>query len=162
MRHRIGGLENVYMGLGADNISSELDNKWSENEKFNTVVREMFDDALETICKKENIHGFDFNINISDDSFTIMFGIEPAYKYDPYFMICIDSDYIKSYIEKGIARGYYGRDIEITYKKSFVIVQLSDKYYMDYKDFVDKWYPKLLESLIGRKVVLEETYNDSI
>lgn len=32
MRHRIGGLENVYMGLGADNIQYELNNTWSGNK----------------------------------------------------------------------------------------------------------------------------------
>jgi len=31
MRHRIGGLENVYMGLGVDNLPYELDNSWSRN-----------------------------------------------------------------------------------------------------------------------------------
>lgn len=40
MRHRLGGIQNVYMGLGIDNIPYELDNSWSDNVKLNEQVRE--------------------------------------------------------------------------------------------------------------------------
>jgi len=143
MRHRIGGLENVYMGLGADNIPFILDNTFSNNEKLNVIVDEMITNALDTICKKNEIEGFDYKVISEGRSFKILFGYEPAYKHDPYFMICITSKYKDSYIEKGVAKGYYGKDVEITYKKT-AISEEPDK---DFVEFLDNWYQKLMECL---------------
>ena len=60
MRHRIGGLENVYMGLGADNIPYELDNTWSGHKELDTVADKMLDDAVETLFAE--IGGFDYKV----------------------------------------------------------------------------------------------------
>jgi hypothetical protein len=141
MKHRIGGLQNTYMGLGADNIPYELDNTFSGNEKLDKVAHEMFEVALETICKKNDIDAFDFKVISDNKSFDIKFGYEPAYMHDPYFMICITSFYKDSYIAKGVAKGYYGKDIEITYHKT-AVDEDRDK---DFGEFLDEWYPKLLE-----------------
>ena len=143
MRHRIGGLENVYMGLGADNIQYKLDNTFSGNEKLDKVADDMFNNALETICKKNNVYGFDFKVVGDNKSFDIMFGYEPAYKYEPYFMIRITSFYKDSYIEKGCVKGYYGRDIEITYRKKAVDEDRDE----DFGKFIDEWYPRLMECI---------------
>lgn len=144
MRHRLGGLQNVYMGLGADNIPYELDNSWSDNEKLNAVVSEMFDDALEKLFKPNDIYGFDYKVTGDICSFQIMFGCEPAYKHDPYLMLSISSNLLDSYMEKGAARGYYGKDVEITYKKT-VAEEDCDK---DFLDFLDKWHSQLMETIV--------------
>lgn len=143
MRHRIGGLENTYMGLGADNIPYELDNGWSGNKKFDAVAEEMFKDALETICAENGIEGFDFNVKADDKSFMILFGFEPAYMHDPYFMVGISSEYDKCFLKKGKAKGYYGKDVKITYTKT-----MGDKKpNKAFTEFVDKWHGKLIDSL---------------
>lgn len=80
MRHRIGGLENVYMGLGADNIPYELDNTWSGHKELDTVADKMLDDAVETLFAE--IGGFDYKVTCNNNSFKILFGREPAYKQD--------------------------------------------------------------------------------
>lgn len=103
MRHRIGGLENVHMGLGADNIPYELDNTWSENKELNDICDKMFNAALPVLF--EEIGGFDFKVEGDAARFCIRFGYEPAYKHDPYIMCCITSDYNSCYIEKGKAIG---------------------------------------------------------
>lgn len=100
MRHRLGGLQNVYMGLGADNIPFELDNSWSDNEKLNAVVREMFDDALEKLFRPNDIYGFDYKVTGDIRSFQIMFGCEPTYKHDPYLMFLISSNRLDSCIKR--------------------------------------------------------------
>lgn len=143
MRHRIGGLENVYMGLGADNIPYELDNTWSDNKELNGIADKMLDDALEKIFKPNDIEGFDFKVVGDKSKFVVMFGFEPAYKHDPYMMCCITSYYKDSYIEKGVATDYYGKGVEIDYRKT-VIEDDCDKVFIE---FVDEWYPKLLDTL---------------
>lgn len=147
MRHRLGGLESAYMGLGADNIPYELDNSWSNNENLNTIADKMFDEALEILFEPNGVCGFDYKVigNIKD--FTILFGREPAYKHDSYLMYCITSNRKNSYMKKGTARGYYGRDVEITYDKT-VRDDDCDKVFVD---FLDKWYPRLMETLVTVK-----------
>jgi hypothetical protein len=143
MRHRIGGLENVYMGLGADNIECELNNTWSENQLLNKVADEMLNDAVDKLFSE--IGGFDFDVRCNDNSFVITFGFEPAYMYDPYQMCKITSEYKDSSITKGIAKGYYGKDVEITYSKTVIDKDCDE----NFVDFVDKWYDKLLETMEG-------------
>lgn len=148
MRHRIGGLENTYMGLGADNIPFELDNSWSENKKLNEIADAMLNNALETIFKSRDISGFDFKVDGDLSKFKIYFGIEPAYKYSPYLMCCITSFYKDSYIESGKAHDYYGTDVRVDAHATIV----DDNCPKDFLDFVCEWYPKLCEALTIRVV----------
>lgn len=144
MRHRLGGLQNVYMGLGADNIPYELDNSWSDNEKLNAVVREMFDDALEKLFRPNDIYGFDYKVTGDIRSFQIMFGCEPAYRHDPYLMFLISSNRLDSCIKKGVAKGYYGKDVEMAYRNT-AAEEDCDK---DFLDFLDKWHSRLMETIV--------------
>lgn len=144
MRHRLGGLQNVFMGLGADNIPFELDNSWGDNVNLNEVVTKMFDDALKRLFKPNDIYGFDYKVTGDISLFKIMFGHEPAYKHDPYLMFCISSNRLDSYMKKGVARGYYGRDVEITYMKT-AAEEDCDK---EFLDFLDKWYPQFMETIV--------------
>lgn len=118
MRRRI--TENICTGLG--NPSPVIfDNGWTGNEKFNEAVKLFFEDALNSL-KDETVNdvgGFDFKIELEDNRFRILFGIEPSYMYDPYICYCFDSEIEKSYIHKGQTLGYYGSDIKIKSKKSY-------------------------------------------
>jgi len=143
MRHRIGGLENTYMGLGADNLPYELDNSWSRNTELNKIADKMLDEALEKLFRINDIYAFDFKVESKNNQFVITFGREPAYKYDPYLMFCITSYYKDSYMKKGKAEGYYGDNVKIYYDKK-IVDEDCDKVFVD---FVDKWYPLLLETL---------------
>ena len=144
MRRRFGGLENVHMGLGVDNIPYELDNTWSENENLNAVALKMFDDALETIFKDRNLSGFDFKVQSDLSDFNIMFGFEPAYQYDPYLMFCITAAYKDSYMETGVATSEYATEVR-TDKHSRVVDEDCDS---DFVNFVDKWYDELRGTII--------------
>lgn len=141
MRHRIGGLQNVYMGLGADNILYELDNTWSGHKELDAVADKMLDDAVDTLFSK--IGGFDYKVTTDNNSFKILFGREPAYKHDPYQMCTITSLYNECNIKRGTARGYYGEDVEIEYDKNISDADC-DKAFVE---FVDKWHPQLLEAM---------------
>lgn len=144
MRHRIGGLQNAYMGLGADNIPYELDNTWSGHKELDAVADKMLDDAVDTLFAK--IGGFDYKVVCDNDSFKILFGREPAYKHNPYQMCTITSTYGECSIQRGTAKGYYGTDVEIEYDKS-VTDEDCDKTFIE---FVNKWHPKLLEVMNSR------------
>lgn len=141
MRHRIGGLENVYMGLGADNIPYELDNTWSGHKELDAVADKMLDDAVGTLFSE--IGGFDYKVITDDHSFEILFGREPAYKHDPYQMCTITSIYDECKIQRGTAKGYYGKDVEIEYDKN-VTDEDCDKAFIN---FVNKWHPQLLKAM---------------
>lgn len=146
MRHRIGGLENVCMGLGADDIPYELDNSWSENQRLNNVVDEMFDNALEMIFKVRGVPGFDFKVDGDSEKFIIHFGFEPAYQFDPYLMFCITSSYNNSYIQIGKAVGEWAKEIEKE-KPKYIIDESCDE---DFVLFVDKWFPRIHDTLTER------------
>jgi len=141
MRHRIGGLENVYMGLGADNIPYELDNTLSGNKALDAVADKMLDDAVDTLFSE--IGGFDYKVTANNGSFKILFGREPAYKHDPYQICTIATLYNECNIKRGTARGYYGKDVEIEYDKNISDIDC-DKAFVE---FVDKWHPQLLEAM---------------
>lgn len=141
MRHRIGGLQNVYMGLGADNIPYKLDNTWSGHKELDVVADKMLADAVDTLFAE--IGGFDYKVETDNDSFKILFGREPAYKHDPYQMCTIASSYDTCNIQRGTARGYYGKDIEIEYDKN-VTDEDCDKAFIE---FVDKWHSQLIEAM---------------
>lgn len=118
MRRRITG--NIYTGLG--NPSPVIfDNEWTDNKKFNDAVKLFFEDIL-NLLKDEAINdvgGFDFKIELEDNGFRILFGIEPSYMYDSHICYCFDSEKENSYIHKGQAFGYYGANIKIKSKKSY-------------------------------------------
>lgn len=118
MRRRLIG--NICTGLG--NSSPVIfDNQWTDNKKFNETVKLFFEDALNSLDDKDinNVGGFDFKIELKNNSFRILFGIEPSYMYDPYICYCFDSKKEKSYIHRGQALGYYGADIKIKSNKSY-------------------------------------------
>lgn len=140
MRRRI--TENICTGLG--NPSPVIfDNGWTGNEKFNEAVKLFFEDALNSL-KDETVNdvgGFDFKIELEDNRFRILFGIEPSYMYDPYICYCFDSEIEKSYIHKGQAVGYYGADIKIKSNKSY------RRCGKKFRECIDRHYDNLMKSL---------------
>lgn len=140
MRRRLTG--NIYTGLG--NPSPVIfDNEWPDNEKFNETVKLFFEDVLNSL-KDETVNdvgGFDFKIELEDNSFRILFGIESSYMYDPYICYCFDSQKEKSYIHKGQALGYYGADIKIKSKKNY---KKCDK---EFKECIDEHWDNLMRCL---------------
>lgn len=140
MRRRLTG--NICTGLG--NSSPVIfDNEWTDNEKFNDAVKLFFEDALNSLNDEtiRDIGGFDFKIELEDNSFKILFGIEPSYMYDPYICYCFDSEKEKSYIHNGQALGYYGSDIQIKSKKSY------KKCGKEFRECIDKHWDELINCL---------------
>ena len=58
------------------------------------AVKLFFEDILKSLKDEfiKDIGGFDFKIELEDDSFKILFGIEPSYMYDSYICYCLDSE----------------------------------------------------------------------
>lgn len=140
MRRRLIG--NICTGLG--NPSPVIfDNEWTDNEKFNETVKLFFKDALNSLKDKtiDDIGGFDFKIELEDNSFKILFGIEPSYMYDPYVCYCFNSEKEKSCIHKGQALGYYGADIKIKSNKSY------KRCGKEFRECMDKHYENLMRCL---------------
>lgn len=140
MRRRLIG--NICTGLG--NPSPVIfDNQWTDNEQFNDAVKLFFEDALNSLDDKviNDIDGFDFKIELRDNGFRILFGIEPSYMYDPYICYCFDSDKEKSYIHKGQALGYYGADIKIKSNKSY------KRCGKEFRECINRHYDELLKNL---------------
>jgi len=139
MRRRITG---IHIGLG--NPSPVIfDNGWTGNEKFNETAKLFFEDALNSL-KIETVNdvgGFDFKIELEDNRFRILFGIEPSYMYDPYICYCFDSEKENSYIHKGQAFGYYGADIKIKSNKSY------KRCGKEFRECMDKYYENLMRCL---------------
>lgn len=137
MRRRLTG--NICTGLG--NPSPVIfDNQWTDNEKFNETVKSFFEDALNSLDDEviKDVGGFDFKIELTENGFKILFGIEPSYMYDPYICYCFDSDKEKSYIHRGQALGYYGADIKIKYNKSY------KRCGKKFRECIDKHYDELI------------------
>lgn len=137
MRRRLIG--NICTGLG--NPSPVIfDNQWTDNEKFNEVIKLFFEDALNLLDDKDinNVGGFDFKIELKNNSFRILFGIEPSYMYDPYICYCFDSQKEKSYIHRGHAQGYYGADIKIKSNKSY------KRCGKKFRECIDRHYDELI------------------
>lgn len=140
MRRRLIG--NVCTGLG--NPSPVIfDNEWTANEKFNDATKLFFEDALNSLKDEiiNDIGGFDFKIELEDNGFKILFGIEPSYIYDPYVCYCFDSKREKSYIHKGQALGYYGSDIKIKSNKSY------KRCGKEFRECMDRHYENFAKSL---------------
>lgn len=138
MRRRLIG--DVYTGLG--NPSPEVfNNEWTDNEDFNNAARAFFDDILKSVKDFEEIGGFDFSMNLREDGFRILFGIEPTYKYDPYICYCFDSNRDEIYIQKGKSNGYYGSDIVINEELNYSEGMCTK----EFKKCIDAHYDKLME-----------------
>ena len=139
MRRRITG---IHIGLG--NPSPVIfDTGWTGNEKFKETAKLFFEDALNSL-KNETVNdvgGFDFKIELEDNRFRILFGIEPSYMYDPYICYCFDSQKEKSYIHRGQALGYYGSDIKIKSKKNY------KKCGKEFRGCIDRHYENLMRCL---------------
>ena len=132
MRHRICDI-----GLGGNSDPEILENKWTENEELNELLKECFHESLNTFKFLKEEGWLDFTIDLKNKE--IKFGIEPTYQYETLFIITIDLDDIgECSIEKGIAWGLYGSNIVST-----------TKYYKDYKNkcqftkFIDKWFNQI-------------------
>lgn len=140
MRRRLTG--NVCTGLGNPALVI-FDNQWTDNEKFNESVKLFFEDALNSLDDKDinDVGGFDFKIELRNNSFRILFGIEPSYMYDPYICYCFDSDKEKSYIHRGQALGYYGADIKIRSNKSY------KRCGKKFRECIDRHYINLMQNL---------------
>lgn len=140
MRRRLTG--NLCTGLG--NPSPVIfDNKWTDNEKFNEAVKLFFEDALNLLNDEtiNDVGGFDFKIELGDNGFRILFGIEPSYMYDSYICYCFDSEKENSYIHKGQDFGYYGADIKIKSNKSY------KRCGKEFRECMDKHYENLMRYL---------------
>lgn len=136
MKHRIIG--NIITGLG-NSSQCLLNNQWSNNDNFNEILKQCFEEAIKTFKPIKDFGGLDFSIN----NHMISFGFEPAYKYQNLYIININlKDITHSYLRTGFAFGYYGSNIVNNYK-----------FYKDYKNkckfikFIDKWYKKINEVL---------------
>lgn len=144
MRRRITG--NIHTGLG--NPSPVIfDNQWTDNEKFNETVKLFFEDALNSLDDKDinDVGGFDFKLELRENGFKILFGIEPSYMYDPYICYCFDSDKEKNYIHKGQALGYYGADIKIKSNKSY------KRCGKEFRECINRHYDELMRCLNEQK-----------
>ena len=140
MRRRLIG--NICTGLG--NPSPVIfDNEWTDNEKFNETVKLFLEDILNSLNDEtiNDVGGFDFKIELEDNSFKILFGIEPSYMYDPYVCYCFNSEKEKSCIHKGQALGYYGADIKIKSNKSY------KRCGKEFRECMDKHYENLMRCL---------------
>lgn len=138
MRRRLIG--NICTGLG--NPSPVIfDNQWTDNEKFNETVRSFFEDALNSLGDEaiNDIGGFDFKLELRENCFRILFGVEPSYMYDSYICYCFDSDKEKSYIHRGQAVGYYGADIKIKSNKSY------RRCGKEFRECIDRHYENLIK-----------------
>jgi len=106
-------------------------------------TKEGFEDALNSLKDEiiDDIGGFDFKIELEDNRFRILFGMEPSYMYDPYICYCFDSKKEKSYIHKGQSSGYYGSDIKIKSKKSY------KRCGKEFRECIDKHWDNLMRCL---------------
>lgn len=138
MRRRL--INDVCTGLG--NPEPEVfDNRWTDNHDFNMNLELFFVDILQSIKDLGDYGGFDFKIELTDNSFMVKFGIEPSYLYDPYICYCLDSNKENSYIHKGKAHGYYGSDIRTTSVSEY------EGFTKKYKAIIDKHLNTLLGCL---------------
>jgi hypothetical protein len=124
-------------GLGNSN-ECLLPNTWSENEKLNSVVKEMLTEALKLKSIQE-YGGFDFEVESYGDGFTINFGLEPTYQYEPLLLYHIENDKDNCKTIKGKAQGVYGSNIEINKEIKY------DNCDTEFKELIERWHKKLLE-----------------
>lgn len=137
MKHRMGDILNI--GLG--NSTCILPNKWTNDKEVNKIVIPILQDAL-NLKAIEEYGGLDFKIDIKDNSISIDFGYEPTYQYDELLIYHIENNKGNCSIKRGIARGYYGSEIEILENTKYN--DLVKKTGLEFKEFVNKWCEKLL------------------
>lgn len=123
MRHRMGMA--TYTGLGGNSSPVLLDNEGALTPPYKKIIELAFD----TFPIFKDNRWADFGT--SENEFK--FGQEPAYFGDDLFIISINKDKSKSFIQTGHAFGMYGSGI-----------RSETKYYKDYKTngkfkkFIDK------------------------
>lgn len=134
MRYRMGSIDNT--GLGNPD-KCLLPNTWSEDYKFNNIVRDMFEDVLK-IEKIRELGGCDFKVEKNENTFNIDFGYEPAYQYESILIYHIEKDINKCNIKHGEAMGVYGSDIKVKKQEFYPNCNI------DFKELIDKWHSKLI------------------
>ena len=137
MKHRLIGNTCIGLGGGEKDI---FDNQWTNNEKFNNKVKEFFDDVLAELPDFKEIGGFDFRVKFEENGFYIMFGIEPAYKYDKFICYYLDSNG-NCHTKRGRANGYYGSDIKLS------TCRINENCTKKYRKLIDKHLEVLIESM---------------
>lgn len=131
MRHRMGGVTGI--GNPAPEV---LDGKSTGSIQRDNLINQCAKDCYLTFFKGTKLDYDTCDAGVTADE--VRLGIEPAYKDWPVKLIVIDEEKRLSYIETGIARGWYGSEWQST-----------KRYYQDYKyaskfkRFVDKWHPRL-------------------
>lgn len=140
MRHRIGC---DCTGLG-NSDPVRLNNEWTGNKDIDFMAQEIMSDAVKVFFVE--LDGCDFQIETNGKEVTVIMGIEPAYKWEKLRIICVSSDENLSYEESGIAWGFYGSGIASKSKR-----YVDCKRAGPFRNFVDKWVPKL-------KKIAEEAY----
>lgn len=125
------------------NMMTRKKTPWKRQKSSFIHSRLFFEDALNSLNDEviNDIGGFDFKIELKDNSFKILFGIEPSYMYDSYICYCFDSEKENSYIHKGQAFGYYGADIKIKSNKSY------KRCGKEFRECMDKYYENLMRCL---------------
>jgi len=104
--------------------------------KLSPVMKECIEEAIELFFKKWG--GVDYMLHLDG----ITFGIEPSYQYDKLKIIEINVDKANSWIMDGKAWGAYGSELVSTSKR-YSEYKKNGKF----KKFVDKWHPKIWNSL---------------
>lgn len=131
MRRRLGG-----EGTGLGNPDPQVMDGRSTGDKTR--------DALINTCAKDCYKTFfrgtklDYACDAGANSWEVRLGIEPSYKDWPLKLIVISSEKRRSYIQTGIARGWYGSSWQAT--KTFY---QNYKYRSKFVRFIDKWHPRL-------------------
>jgi hypothetical protein len=143
MRHRIGG---GITGLGNPSAAMMMNN-WPTVRRQNSLVRRCLQNAVDLFFTKhykigdfEDVEAWcDFGI----DKYGLMIGQEPAYIWQYLKIVYICNVKELSYIENGVAFGYYGTSIGAR-----------RKYYKDYKRnckfvrFIDRWHEILYKEAL--------------
>lgn len=131
----------VLTGLG--NSEPELmDGQSTGNPKLDAVINECAKDCYETFFEGTKM---DYGaIDAGADVFGIKFGIEPAYKDHELKLITFLQEKNRCQYETGIARGWYGSQIQSTirYYQSY-------KYSSKFTRFIDKWHSRLFDTSVN-------------
>lgn len=138
MKRRIGAT-NTGLGGGSRCL---LPNTLSDNEKLNKVCNSLFLAALKLKLIDE-YGGFDFKVESTEKNFSVDFGIEPTYQYDPLLIYHIEKNLDKCGITQGKAMGAYGTDVEIIRK----ITLNNNECDEDFKILLSGYHDKLLKSI---------------
>lgn len=125
----------VLTGIG--NPDPEImDGRSTGNKKLDKLINECAKDCYETFFKgtQMDYDGIDAGASV----FGIKFGVEPAYKDQELKVINFLRNKERCSYETGIARGWYGSQIQ-----SSIRFYDSYKYKSKFTRFIDKWHPVL-------------------